>query len=109
MCIFSDLVTLLCTFAHTTQTFFGWRCGDGKIQIRQIINHGVSPNRLSKLLTTLVIPNDAYNVDNTQALARVGISGPAFYLLRPDGHVGLCGVRLDMAVVTGYFSKTGIL
>lgn len=61
--------------------------------------------RLGELLTTLVIPDDTHN---TQELARVGISGAAFYLLRPDGHVGLCGVRLDTAAVSGYFSKTGI-
>ena len=32
---------------------------------------------------------------NTAELARVGIGGPSFYLLRPDGHVGLCGASFD--------------
>ena len=61
---------------------------------------------LDGLLTTHVIPDDAHNM---QELARVRISGSAFYLLRPDGHVGLCGVRLDASTVTRYLSKTGIL
>ena len=58
------------------------------------------------LLITHVIPDDAHNV---QELARVRISGPVFYLLRPDGHVGLCGIGLDMSTVTRYLRKTGIL
>ena len=59
---------------------------------------------LGELLTAHVIPDDAHNAEE---LARVGISGSAFYLLRPDGHVGLCGVRLDTSTVTLYFSNTG--
>ncbi|TMG72723.1 MAG: hypothetical protein E6H75_14925, partial [Betaproteobacteria bacterium] len=38
------------------------------------------------------IPDDPHNA---QELARVRIPGPAFYLLRPDGHVGLAGTRLE--------------
>src|SRR6266851_2291609 len=40
---------------------------------------------LGDLLSTHVIPDDAHN---TQELARVRIPETAFYLLRPDGHVG---------------------
>jgi 2-polyprenyl-6-methoxyphenol hydroxylase-like FAD-dependent oxidoreductase len=40
--------------------------------------------------------------DNATELARVGISGPVFYLLRPDGHVGLAGGRLDADSVKRY-------
>ena len=35
-------------------------------------------------------------------LARVGIARPSFYLLRPDGYVGLCGTRLDSAALARY-------
>jgi 2-polyprenyl-6-methoxyphenol hydroxylase-like FAD-dependent oxidoreductase len=57
------------------------------------------------LLLIHVIPEDAHN---TQELARVRISRPAFYLLRPDGHVGLAGTRLETDAVTRYLSESGI-
>lgn len=41
--------------------------------------------------------------DNAAALARVHIAGPAFYLLRPDGHIGLAGAQLYTSEVTRYF------
>jgi hypothetical protein len=43
-------------------------------------------------------------VDNASTLAAVSIPDRAFYLLRPDGHVGLAGVDLDVATVTRWFS-----
>jgi hypothetical protein len=46
-----------------------------------------------------VIPADPHNAAE---LARVNIPSPSFYLLRPDGYVGLCGVRLDIVAVTRY-------
>jgi hypothetical protein len=52
-----------------------------------------------------VIPEDAHNA---RELARVRISRPAFYLLRPDGHVGLAGTRLETDAVTRYLSESGI-
>src|SRR6266852_2596842 len=57
------------------------------------------------LLSTHVIPNDAHNA---QELARVRIPGQVFYLLRPDGHVGLAGTRLEPDAVTRYLSDGGI-
>jgi 2-polyprenyl-6-methoxyphenol hydroxylase-like FAD-dependent oxidoreductase len=42
---------------------------------------------------------------NANELARAGISGPAFYLLRPDGHVALAGTRLEAGVVARYLSE----
>lgn len=36
---------------------------------------------------------------NEAELTRARIPRPSFYLLRPDGHVGLCGVRLDAATL----------
>ena len=42
---------------------------------------------------------------NDAELARVHIPQPSFYLLRPDGHVGLCGTRLEPGAVTRYLSE----
>ncbi len=57
---------------------------------------------LGELLRIHVIPDEAHNA---QELARVRISGPAFYLLRPDGHVGLAGTRLDAEAVNAYLAE----
>ena len=60
---------------------------------------------LGELLSAHVIPDDT---DNTRELARARIPRPAFYLLRPDGHVGLAGTRLEPAAVTRYLSESCI-
>src|SRR5207248_1818821 len=61
---------------------------------------------LGDLVRTLIIPNDPAN---DRELARVGIPPRAFYLLRPDGHVGLAGVEPGDAAVTRYLSERGRL
>jgi 2-polyprenyl-6-methoxyphenol hydroxylase-like FAD-dependent oxidoreductase len=43
------------------------------------------------------------NGRNAHALARFGIPGKAFYLLRPDGHVALAGQALDIAAIDDWF------
>jgi 2-polyprenyl-6-methoxyphenol hydroxylase-like FAD-dependent oxidoreductase len=48
------------------------------------------------------IPSDPAN---DQELARAQIPRPSFYLLRPDGHVGLAGTRLEAAAATRYVSE----
>jgi hypothetical protein len=58
-----------------------------------------NPGDLMRIHT---IPADP---ENDAELARVGIPQPSFYLLRPDGYVGLCGARLDPAAVTRYLSE----
>ncbi|MDB5808042.1 MAG: pcpB [Betaproteobacteria bacterium] len=58
------------------------------------------------LLHVLHIPDDVHNV---RELADHRIAGPAFYLLRPDGHIGLAGTRIEPAAVTRYLAATGIL
>jgi len=53
-------------------------------------------------LRTHVVPDDPAN---DRELARAQIRGPSFYLLRPDGHVGLAGTRLGAGAVTRYLSE----
>jgi 2-polyprenyl-6-methoxyphenol hydroxylase-like FAD-dependent oxidoreductase len=57
---------------------------------------------LGDLLRIHTIPSDPLN---DAELARAQIRRPSFYLVRPDGHVGLCGVHLDPGVVTRYASE----
>src|SRR5438445_12935774 len=89
--------------------FFFFQAEDG---IRDIGVTGVqtcalpilsSGQELDASLSTHVIPDDTHN---TQELARVRISGPAFYLLRPDGHVGLAGTRLEPDAITRYLAES---
>ena len=54
---------------------------------------------LGELLAVHVVPEDP---ENDAQLARAKIPTPSFYLLRPDGHVGLCGARLDAAAIARY-------
>lgn len=54
------------------------------------------------LLRIHAIPADR---DNVAELTRAHIPRPSFYLLRPDGHVGLCGPRLEAGAVTRYLSE----
>ena len=42
--------------------------------------------------------------DNKRVMARFGISEQSFFLLRPDGHIGLCGSRPDASAIQHYFS-----
>jgi 2-polyprenyl-6-methoxyphenol hydroxylase-like FAD-dependent oxidoreductase len=53
-------------------------------------------------LRVLVIPGDPAN---DRELERARIPRAAFYLLRPDGHVGLAGIRLEGAAVARYVSE----
>jgi hypothetical protein len=57
---------------------------------------------LDDLLRIHEIPDDP---DNDRELARAHIARPSFYLLRPDGHVGLAGDRLDAAEASRYVSQ----
>ena len=55
------------------------------------------------LLRVLAVPDDPAN---SAELARARIPQPSFYLLRPDGHVGLCGARADAAAIARYAAGT---
>ena len=58
---------------------------------------------LGDLLRIHVIPADPVN---DAELVRAEIPQPSFYLLRPDGHVGICGARLEAARVARYLSES---
>jgi 2-polyprenyl-6-methoxyphenol hydroxylase-like FAD-dependent oxidoreductase len=57
---------------------------------------------LDGLLDSIEVPAEPAN---DGVLARAGIPAPSFYLLRPDGHVGLAGTRLEPAGVVRYLSE----
>ena len=43
--------------------------------------------------------------ENDEELMRAGIPKPSFFLLRPDGHIGLAGTRLDASELVRYFNE----
>jgi hypothetical protein len=57
---------------------------------------------LDRLLRTHEIPTDQ---SNDRELARAGIPTPSFYLLRPDGYIGLAGRSLETALLSRYLSE----
>jgi hypothetical protein len=54
---------------------------------------------MGELCLIHAIPTDAAN---GAELARAEISQSSFYLVRPDGYVGLCGARLEPEAVRRY-------
>jgi hypothetical protein len=68
------------------------------IVIGQSAPPGGSPG-VDDLLRIHAIPADP---ENDRELIRVHIPQPSFYLLRPDGHVGLAGNHLDAAAASRY-------
>src|SRR6185436_551869 len=63
----------------------------------------VSPlGEYGDLLRVHVIPPTP---GNDAELVRTQVPGLSFYLLRPDGHVGLCGTRLDLSDIHRYLSE----
>ena len=60
---------------------------------------------LGDLVHVYAIPRDG---DNAKPLAAVSIGDRAFYLLRPDGHIGLAGFDLDVTSVKRWFSDNHI-
>jgi hypothetical protein len=59
--------------------------------------------QLGDLLRTHVIPRDSHN---DAALTRAQIPSPSFYLIRPDGYIGLCGTRVETAAISRYFRSS---
>jgi 2-polyprenyl-6-methoxyphenol hydroxylase-like FAD-dependent oxidoreductase len=52
------------------------------------------------------VPDDPANAAE---LARARVPAPSFYLLRPDGHVGLAGIRLDAGDAARYLTGRALL
>ena len=65
-----------------------------------------APAESSRLDDAMVVHRIASGDANTQELARAGITVPAFYLLRPDGHIGLAGARVEMRDVMRYLADS---
>jgi hypothetical protein len=67
-----------------------------------VIGQAAPPNGvpdLGDLLRTHVVSSDP---SNDRELSRAQIPRTAFYLLRPDGHIGLSGIHLETAAVARY-------
>ena len=60
---------------------------------------------LGDALQVHVVPLEG---ENAAALRTVSITAPALYLLRPDGHVGLAGTRVDDAALERWFSDAHV-
>lgn len=54
---------------------------------------------LDDLLAVHAVPTDAHN---DAELRRVGLRQPSAWLLRPDGHIGLCAAHIDAPRLTAY-------
>jgi 2-polyprenyl-6-methoxyphenol hydroxylase-like FAD-dependent oxidoreductase len=54
------------------------------------------------LVVVHALPDDPANAAE---FARAGIAAPSFYLLRPDGHIGLAGSSLDVGAVRRYLAE----
>jgi hypothetical protein len=65
-----------------------------------------SPDGVPELLDLLHVHAVAQDPANDAELSSAGIPQPSFYLLRPDGYVGLCGARLDPAAIARYVSAS---
>jgi hypothetical protein len=80
------------------------RLDDTKFNLLVIGQPAPSTERLGlgDLLATHVVP---FEGENIRALATVAITAPAYYLLRPDGHIGLAGTDVDEVEIRRWFSS----
>jgi hypothetical protein len=58
--------------------------------------------KLDGLIHIIQIPED---LSNDQEFVRAGIPKPSFYLLRPDGHIGLAGIHPQAPALTRYLGE----
>ena len=56
----------------------------------------------SNMLRVHAVPADP---GNDAELARAQIPRPSFYIVRPDGHIGLCGASLEPSAIARYASE----
>jgi hypothetical protein len=78
------------------------RLDDTRFNLLVIGQTAPSARALGNLVSVHAVADDA---SNAAELARIGITGAAFYLVRPDGHVGLAGSRLDIETVRRYLAE----
>src|SRR5262249_37692740 len=57
---------------------------------------------LGDLLSAYAIPADGAN---GTMLAQAPIAAPSYYLVRPDGHIGLSGAQADVAAIRRYVAE----
>ncbi|HEU4647591.1 MAG TPA: FAD-dependent monooxygenase [Gemmatimonadales bacterium] len=67
-----------------------------------VFGQPLPPNGLARLSDRLRVYAVPSNSANDRELARAHIPRPSFYLLRPDGYIGLCGTHLEPAALTRY-------
>ena len=70
-----------------------------------VFEQAAPPGGIPELGDLLAIHEVPIDPANDRELARARIPRPSFYLLRPDGHVGLAGARLDVAAARRYVSE----
>src|SRR5262249_55516950 len=70
-----------------------------------VIGQPISPETLGEFGGLVRIHTVAADSTNAPELARAKVAQPSFYLLRPDGHVGLCGARLAVADIKRYLTE----
>ena len=71
------------------------------VLIGQALPSGIAPE-LRDLMPVHSVADDPVN---DRELARARIPKPSFYLLRPDGHVGLAGALLEAAALARYLAE----
>ncbi len=64
--------------------------------------HAADRSDVERLLLIHTVPAD---LANDRELSRARIPSPAFFLLRPDGHIGLAGTTVDAAAITRYLEE----
>ena len=70
-----------------------------------VFGQPVPPERTAKLDDLIEVHTFPVDPVNDAELARAQIPQPSFYLLRPDGHVGLCGRELAAETVARYLKE----
>jgi hypothetical protein len=80
------------------------RLDDRKFNLLVIGQSPIAPQTLDDFGDLLRI-HTAADPANTAELARAKVPQRSLYLLRPDGHVGLCGTSFDAATIKRYLAE----